>query len=48
MVQWIENQFNPKEIGFRGGKPFDFHPNDFAHSNFCNKILIPLIEESRK
>ena len=48
IIQWVEHTFDKTDKYFRGGHPFDFHPNDSAHKEFCNKVLIPLIEESRK
>ena len=48
IVQWVEHNFEKTDKHFRGGHPFDFHPNDSAHNEFCHKVLIPLIEENRK
>jgi hypothetical protein len=40
MVQWVENRFEFKKTGFRGGSPFDFHPNDEAHKVFWDEVII--------
>jgi len=46
LSQWV--QYNvPVEHWYRdvNSNPIDFHPSDYAHREFANKVIIPIIED---